>query len=127
MATLRGALGLGPEVVAKTIRHTVATILRTRRVPFAEIETMLGHRVLKKTSAVYAKYDPDYLADVRDALTILFGEVMAAAADWDAGHLRAKVGRGKTVVFKRGSAEALEYLAKGMVGGDGLEPPTLSV
>lgn len=110
--TLRRALGLGPEVVAKTIRHSVATVLRTRRVPGEEIETLLGHRVLKSTSAVYAKYDPDYLVNVKAALTTLFEEVMAAAAEWDAGHLRAKVGNGLTKVLVRGSPEALEYLSK---------------
>jgi integrase len=110
--TLRRALGLGPEVVAKTIRHTVATILRTRRVPGDEVETLLGHRVLKKTTAVYAKYDPDYLADARVALSILFNEVQAAADQWAAGHLRAKLGNRATVVLRRDSPEAAAILAK---------------
>jgi len=110
--TLRRALDLGPEVVAKTIRHSGATILRTRRVPFEEIETQLGHRVLKKTSRVYAKYDPDYLANARDALSTLFREVMAEAAKWDAGHLRATNKFGKAIVVKRGSPEEAEYLSR---------------
>lgn len=110
--TLRRALGLGPEVVAKTIRHSGATILRTRRVPFEEIETQLGHRVLKKTSRVYAKYDPDYLGNARDALSTLFREVMAEAAKWDAGHLRATNKFGKVIVVKRRSPEEAEYLAR---------------
>jgi integrase len=98
--------------VAKTIRHTVATRLRTIRVPSDEIETLLGHRVLKKTTAVYAKYDPDYLANTRVALSTLFREVMAQADLWDAGHLRAKVGNGRTAILRRGSPEAAEFLAK---------------
>lgn len=109
--TLRRALGLGADVDAKTIRHTVATILRTRRVPGDEIETLLGHRVLKKTSAVYAKYDPDYLANAREALSTLFSEVQAAADLWDAGHMRAKLGNRATVVLRRDSPEAAAILA----------------
>ncbi len=115
--TLRRALGLGPEVVAKTIRHSVATILRTRRVPGEEIETLLGHRTLRKTTAIYAKYDPDYLANARLALATLFDEVMASAALWDAGHLRAKMGNREVCVLKRGTPKALEYQAKAEQAG----------
>lgn len=110
--TMRRALGFGDEVVAKTIRHSVATYLRTRRVPAEEIETLLGHRVLKKTTRVYAKYDPDYLASAREVLTTLFNEVQAAADRWDAGHLRAKLGNRETVVLRRDSPKAAEILAK---------------
>lgn len=116
--TLRRALGLGDEVVAKTIRHTIATYLRTHRVPSDEVETLLGHRVLKKTTGVYAKYDPDYLANARGVLATLFREVMAAADVWVAGHLRAKVGNGPTVVLRRDSPEAAELLASRESEGD---------
>lgn len=116
--TLRRALGLGEEVEAKTIRHTVATWLRTRKVPSDEVETLLGHRVLKKTSAVYAKYDPDYLAAARGVLSTLFREVMAAADVWDAGHLRAKMGNRETVVLRRYSPEAAAFLASRESEGD---------
>jgi integrase len=116
--TLRRALGLGDEVVAKTIRHTVATYLRTNRVPTDEIETLLGHRVLKKTTGVYAKYDPDYLANAQGVLTTMFREVMAAANVWDAGHVRAKVGNGQTVVMRRDSPEAAAFLASRESEGD---------
>jgi len=109
--TLRRALGLGPEVQAKTIRHTVATWLRTQRVPGEEIETLLGHRVLKRTTAVYAKYDPDYLARAQVVLSRLFSEVMAAADLWDAGHLRAKMGNREVRVLRRGTPEAAAFLA----------------
>jgi integrase len=104
--TMRRALRLGRDVEAKTIRHTVATRLRTMRVPAEEVETLLGHRVLKKTSAVYAKYDPDYLSEAAKALAIVWDDVMAAAMMWAAGHLRAKVGRGQTIILDRNLAEA---------------------
>lgn len=114
--TLRGALNLGPEVVAKTIRHTGATYIRKHRVHAEEVETQLGHRVLKKTSGVYAKYDPDYLGAARDVLTKFFEEVMAAADQWDAGHLRATNPKGKAIVIKRGTPQETEYLER-ILGG----------
>lgn len=116
--TLRRALGLGDEVEAKTIRHTVATYLRTKKVPGEEVETLLGHRVLKKTTRVYAKYDPDYLAAAREVLSTLFREVMVAADLWDAGHLRAKLGNRETVVMRRDSPEAAAFLASRNGEGD---------
>ena len=115
--TLRRALDLGAEVMPKTIRHTIATRLRTMRVPSDEIETLLGHRVLKKTTAVYAKYDPDYLASVRVSLATVFEDVMVQADLWSAGHLRAKVGNEPTKVLRLDSPEAAEYLAKHPKGG----------
>jgi len=110
--TMRDALKLGREAQPKTIRHTVATRLRTMRVPAEEIETLLGHRVLKKTTAVYAKYDPDYLARAREALAILFTDVMAEADLWSAGHLRAKIGNQPVMVLRRDTPEAAAFLAK---------------
>ncbi len=116
--TLRRALGLGAEVMPKTIRHTLATRLRTMRVPSDEIETLLGHRVLKKTTAVYAKYDPDYLTNARVSLATVFDQVMTEADRWDAGHLRAKVGNDPTMVLERGTPEAAEVLRKREREGD---------
>ena len=74
--TLRRASGFGPEVHSETIRHTVATRLLAMRVPAEEPETLLGHRVLKRTTAVYAKYDPNYPANIRVALTTLCEQVL---------------------------------------------------
>ena len=52
---------LDEDVVAKTIRHTMATELRAAGVPEAEIQGMLGHRAYGGRTEVYAKYRPDYL------------------------------------------------------------------
>lgn len=85
--TMRKALGLGPEVVPKTIRHTIATKLRSKGVRAEEIETLLGHRVHKRTTAVYAKYDPQYLQEAKAALSTIWNECCNAAHEWLAVHL----------------------------------------
>jgi hypothetical protein len=64
------------------------------RVPFNEIETALGHHVLKRTSRVYAKYDPDYLLNVSKALSIIWTDYCAAAQEWLAVHLLSTPKRG---------------------------------
>jgi hypothetical protein len=56
------------------------------RVPFNEIETALGHLVLKRTSRVYAKYDPDYLLNVSKALSTIWQDYCGAAQEWLAVH-----------------------------------------
>src|SRR3546814_2206232 len=48
---------LPDNIVPKTIRHTVATQLRTRGVPQEQISTLLGHAYANRTTGVYAKYD----------------------------------------------------------------------
>ena len=58
---LRKRAWLGEDVVPKTVRHTMATELRTANVPEAEIAGMLGHRAFGGKTEVYAKYRPDYL------------------------------------------------------------------
>lgn len=99
--TMRRALELPAEVVPKTIRHTIATRLRTLRVSAEQIETLLGHRVLKKTTAVYAKYDPDYLDEAKAGLSILWREYCTAAHAWLAVHELSTARFGKTIVVAR--------------------------
>lgn len=65
---LRRRAGLGQEVVAKTIRHTMATELRAAGVPEAEIQGFLGHRAYGGKTEVYAKYRPDYLGQAVAAI-----------------------------------------------------------
>lgn len=104
--TLRRALGLPASVVPKTIRHSIATQLRSRGVPAEEISGLLGHVGMNRTTAVYAKYDPAYLAKAKATLTAIFGEVLRAAESWAADHSRTKIGNGKTIVIDKRSAEA---------------------
>jgi hypothetical protein len=60
--------GWGP----KLIRHSVATIITSDRVNLIELEMALGHRVLKKTTSIYAIFEPDYLSSVRSAIERLW-------------------------------------------------------
>jgi integrase len=59
---IRRRARLGPEVVAKTIRHTMATKLYEAGVPDAQIQGFLGHRLYAGSTAVYAHHRPDYLS-----------------------------------------------------------------
>jgi len=121
--TMRTNLDLPALAVPKTIRHTIATRLRKMRVPNEELETAMGHLVLKRTTRVYAKYDPDYLLNVSKALSTVWRDYCAAAREWLAVHSLSipKRGQNLTVVLNG------DILREMVVGGDGLEPPTLSV
>jgi hypothetical protein len=94
--SLRTALGLPAEAVPKTIRHSVATRLRTLQVPAEQLETLMGHRVYRGSTGVYAKYDPAYLATATAALSIVWEEVWSEARDWIAVHLLSTPIRGHT-------------------------------
>lgn len=99
--TMRRALELPANVIPKTIRHTIATELRRRGVHKEDIGGLLGHIVLNKTSEVYAKYDPTYLAEAKAALTSIFEEVQRHSEAWTADHLRTKPGNGPVKVVPR--------------------------
>jgi hypothetical protein len=79
---MRELLDLPKTTVPKTIRHSIATHLRTLRVPREELETLMGHRVFSGTTAVYAKYDPDYLKATTKALSKLWKRIWAASDKW---------------------------------------------
>ncbi len=96
--TMRRALGLPDDVIAKTIRHTIATELRRRSVPAEQISGLLGHRAMHRTTEVYAKYDPAYLREAKAVLTTIFLEVQDHAKTWCADHSRTKQGRGRIIV-----------------------------
>lgn len=76
---IRRDAGLEQDVVAKTIRHTMATWLRSQDAPEAEIEGMLGHRAFKRTTGVYAKYRPDYLGKARVAIDAYMVKILESA------------------------------------------------
>ncbi len=104
--TMRRALGLPANVIPKTIRHTIATELRSRGVPGEQISGLLGHKAMHRTTEVYAKYDPAYLGETRRVLTTIFREVLHHRRRWHADHLRTKVGNGLVKVVARNEAKA---------------------
>ena len=63
----RDAAGLDADVVPYTIRHTMATELRSRGVPAWEVSGFLGHRT-HGTTERYAKFAPDHLSAAVTAL-----------------------------------------------------------
>lgn len=93
--TMRSNLDLPDRTVPKTIRHSIATRLRTLRVPAEQLETLMGHRVLRGTTGVYAKYDPDYLRSATKALSKVWNEVWSASESWIAVHLLTRPKRGQ--------------------------------
>lgn len=103
--TMRRALRLGDDVYAKTIRHTVATVMRRAGVPWADIQGQLGHR-MPSTSDDYAKYAPDYLSAATTAIEALWEQALSAEAEWLADHLRTKVGNGPTTILTKEAVNA---------------------
>lgn len=75
---LRKRAWLGPDVLPKTVRHTMATELRAANVPEAEIAGMLGHRAFGGKTEVYAKYRPDYLGEAARAVDAYMARVRAS-------------------------------------------------
>lgn len=99
--TMRAALGLPANVVPKTIRHTVATQLRSRGVPMDEISGLLGHRGEHRITAGYAKYDPSRLPHAKQELSAIWQEVCASANKWLTNHFRISPARGQPIEVAR--------------------------
>lgn len=98
---MRRTLNLTSDVHAKTIRHTIATLLYADpTVPEREIVELLGHEgKLARTTRLYAKYDPDRLVNVVRVLTTLWRQVKKAAREYGAVHMLTTEGQGgKNVV-----------------------------
>src|SRR3546814_12866538 len=102
---MREALELPDNIVPKTIRHTVATQLRTRGVPQEQISTLLGHAYANRTTGVYAKYDPEYLKRAAESLTMLWQDISAAADQWYADHIRTTKGNKRGLEIDRDRSE----------------------
>lgn len=66
--SLRTRAGLPQAFVPKTIRHTMATVLRAADVPEAEIQGMLGHKAYSGKTERYAKFRPNYLGKAAAAI-----------------------------------------------------------
>lgn len=103
--TMRRALALPGNVIPKTIRHTIATEMRSRGVPAEQISGLLGHIAMGRITEVYAKYDPVYLREAKAVLTTIFEEVLRHSESWAADHLRTKVGNGPVIVVARRSVK----------------------
>jgi integrase len=82
METICAAAGV--TVGAYSLRATTATWLRRKRVPEWEVKAMLGHA--KTTTDRYAHYDPEWMAEAREAMQELFEGIGAA---WLAPYLPA--------------------------------------
>lgn len=68
----RDRAGLGRDVVPYTIRHTMATELRTQGVPVWEVAGWLGHSSGYRTTERYAKVNPEALAGALRATEAYF-------------------------------------------------------
>lgn len=107
---MRRTLGLTPDVVPKTIRHTVATMLYADpTVPEREIVEMLAHEgKLARTTRIYAKYDPNRLGNVTRALTALWVNVHAMAKAYASDHILTTEGQGGKNIVCRKAARMLD-------------------
>lgn len=99
--TMRAALGLPANIVPKTIRHTIATQLRSRAVPMDEISGLLGHVGEHRITAGYAKYDPSRLPHAKQQLSVIWQEVCAAANKWHTNHFRVSPAYGTPISVAR--------------------------
>lgn len=100
--TMRRVLGLPADVHAKTIRHSVATwLIHSPGVMPEHVETLLGHRVLKRTTATYAKVSLQYLDPIKPALSTIWAWVHHGADQWSAVHSLSIPVRGKKIQLIR--------------------------
>jgi hypothetical protein len=65
------------------------------KVPREEIETLARHCVLKDTTGVYAKHDPDYLRAATGALVHCLERDLEGSDRWVAVHTLSRLIRGK--------------------------------
>ena len=73
---VRRDAGLDECIVPYTIHHTVATWMRSQSVDPWQVAAWLGHKVRElKTTECYAKADPKYLSEARDAIDEYFRQL----------------------------------------------------
>lgn len=103
--TMRTKLGIAPNIVPKTIRHTVASFLRGEGVPGEQISGLLGHKdqsdTLERTTAGYAHANPAKMRAAMKALTTLWKEVDAERAKWLADHSLTITGDNNKILVAR--------------------------
>lgn len=111
--TLRAAIGLSPETVAKDIRHTLTTELYADpSVPERQISELLGHAGdLHRTTKRYAKYRPDRMQELTRALTRMWLRVSREARLYSADHLLTKEGRSDKIRVAKRSEECEDFCA----------------
>jgi integrase len=125
-ATMRAALGLPADTQPKIIRRTMATWLNAAGVPEFEVKTMLGHTAGGATDQ-YIQVRPDHLRAARTTQDEIWLRLMFAVRSWRTNHRRTTNRFGKVIVLD--AVQAITHNSQGInvVGGEGLEPPTLSV
>ncbi|WP_439546845.1 site-specific integrase [Sandarakinorhabdus sp.] len=124
--TMRRALGLSSDVEPKTIRRSMATWLGESGVPELEIKQALGHAVIGSTGR-YMAIRPEEMAILRTTQEGIWISLMFAVRSWRADHLRTTDKFGGILIEKRTSLNLLIDKGKSAVGGEGFEPPALSV
>jgi hypothetical protein len=92
-----------------------------------EISGLLGHVGEHRITAGYAKYDPSRLPHAKQQLSAIWQEVCASANKWHTNHFRVTPAYGADFSCAESWKMCRISATFGMVGGDGLEPPTLSV
>jgi integrase len=74
--TMRDSAGFGFDVPAYTVRHTVATELAGRGVPYEQISALLGQRMPNmRTTERYIHVMPEHLSSARKALNDLANDI----------------------------------------------------
>jgi integrase len=101
--TMRAALDLPDNIVPKVVRHTIATELRSRGVSLTDIAGLLGHTSESRITQVYAKYDPERLPHVKQALSAIWGDVCASANNWFTNHFRVSSSKTQPISVARKS------------------------
>ncbi|PNU02770.1 tyrosine-type recombinase/integrase [Novosphingobium guangzhouense] len=116
--TMRAKLGHPVSVIPKTIRHTVATHLRSSGVPGEQISALLGHKdegdTLETTTTRYAHVDPNKMKAATRALAKLWDQVEREATKWRRVHIVSITGDNNKVVEKRSTQKP-----KDVVGSNG--------
>ena len=125
------ACGL-PEFTRYTLRHFMATKVRRAKppVPAEQRSQWLGHvgDRANRTTRMYEKFDPDYLADCARATDAIIAELQDhTRRTLDARKLRANPAAFRPVPGFRPPYKILKLHGK-MVGATGIEPvtPTMS-
>ncbi len=100
--TMRRVLGLDSEVYAKTIRHTVATMLLDYVGDSPHlIESLLGHRVLHRTTSVYAKWSVAHMEPLVEPLTNIWDLAQNEADRFGSVHSLSTTPKGRLTLVKK--------------------------